>query len=325
MKKWARNIASTTVLATAIAATSHSALAGDDGWYIGAFAAQTALASERTIGGSDDATVAGLQLGINCCEQLDVELGYGVSVGGDDIDVFSVNAIHYLEEDDASWRPFILAGLNRYDFNESDMLVDGHQIRSTQWLVGVGAAKAIDDNYFFRADLRLAEGRKAESSGTDLGIQLSINRRFGAGSAPVAKSVVAPAAIPAPATVKQPMQAPVTPRVMVEFASNSAEVRSFYSEQLADVAALLQAEPDTELLLTGHTDSTGSSDYNQQLSEQRAESVKAYILERYEIASARIATEGRGEGEPLVSNDSQEGRATNRRVIGQIDYVETMQ
>ena len=321
MKKWARNIASTTVLATAIAATSHSALAGDEGWDIGAFAAQTALASERTIGSSDEATTAGIQLGINCCEHLDVELGYGVAAGGDDIDVFSVSAIHYLEEDDTSWRPFILAGLNRYDFNDSDMLIEGHQIRSTQWLFGVGAAKAVSENYFFRADLRLAEGRKSESSGTDLGIQFSINRRFGASSAPAVKPV---AIAPAPVAVEpEPMQAPITLRLMVEFASNSSEVRSFYSEQLAEVAALLQAEPETELLLTGHTDSTGSADYNQSLSEQRAAAVKAYILERYDISSARITTEGRGESEPLASNDDETGRAANRRVIGQVDYVET--
>lgn len=322
MTTWARNIASSTLLAAAMAATTHAAQAANEGWYVGGFAGHVSFASERSLRGSAETSVAGLQLGINCCELLDVELGYGKSMGGDDVDLFAVNAIKYLEADDGSWRPFLLAGLNRYDFQESDFLVDGHQLRSTQWLFGAGAAKAIDEQFFFRAELRLAEGRKSASSGTDLGLQLSINRRFGASSAAKRQpQLVAPAV--APATVAEPMQAPATLRVMVEFATDSAEVRSFYSEQLSEVAALLEAEPETELLLVGHTDSTGSSAYNQQLSERRAAAVKSYIVDRYSITAARISTAGRGESEPLQSNDSAEGRAANRRVIGQIDYVES--
>jgi len=323
MKKWARNIASTTVLATAIAATSHSALAGEEGWYVGGFAAHTAFSSERSISGSAESSVAGLQLGINCCEWLDIEVAMGKSMGGDDIDLFNVSAIRYLQQQNDSWRPFVIAGLNRFEFNEVEHLVEGHQVRSSQWLVGAGATKAIDDNFFFRAQLQLTEGRKSESSGTDLGIALSINRRFGASSNPAAQSV---AVALAPVAVEtEPTRAPITLRLMVEFASDSSEVRSFYSDQLAEVAALLQAEPETELILTGHTDSTGSADYNQSLSEQRAAAVKAYILERYGIASARISTEGRGESEPLASNDDEAGRAANRRVIGQVDYVEKVE
>ncbi len=319
MKNWARTIASTTVLTAAIAAAPHTVAAGD-GWYVGSFFGHTRLAAERSVQGSGEANTAGIQLGINCCANFDVEVGYGVAFGADDLDILSVSAIKYLEADDGSWRPFLSAGLNRYDFNETDHLVEGHQLRSSQWLLGAGAAKRIDDDLFFRAQLRVAEGRKAQSSGTDLGVQISINHRFGASSKPAAASVVA-----APASVaKAPMQAPVTLRVMVEFGSDSAVVRSVYSEQLDEVAALLQAEPETGLLLVGHADATGGEAYNQVLSERRAAAVKSYILAQYDIDASRITTAGRGESEPLESNASKAGRAANRRVIGQIDYVETI-
>lgn len=318
MKNWARNIASTTVLTAAIAAVPHT-FASDDGWYVGSFFGHTRLAAERSVQGSGEANTAGIQLGINCCNNLDVEVGYGFAVGADDVDIFSVSAIKYLEADDGSWRPFVSAGLNRYSFNETDHLVDGHQLHSSQWLLGAGAAKRIDDDFFFRAQLRVAEGRKSQSSGTDLGVQFSINHRFGASSKPAAQPLV----VAAPMATK-PAEIPMTLRIAVEFASDSAVVRSIYSEQLAEVAALLQAEPDTDLLLTGHTDSTGSAAYNQQLSERRAAAVKSYILAQYEIEASRITTTGRGEHEPLESNASEAGRAANRRVVGQIDYVETV-
>src|SRR3546814_18489200 len=63
----------------------------------------------------------------------------------------------------------------------------------------------------------------------------------------------------------------------------------------------------------GHTDSTGSDTYNQGLSERRAASVASYLQSRG-VQAARIGTRGFGESQPLASNDTEDGRAANRRV-----------
>lgn len=83
--------------------------------------------------------------------------------------------------------------------------------------------------------------------------------------------------------------------------------------QLADVAPLLQAYPDTDLLVLGHTDSIGSELYNLRLSIDRAEAVMD-VLRSLGVSLARLTADGRGEAEPIADNASPEGRAINRRV-----------
>jgi Outer membrane protein and related peptidoglycan-associated (lipo)proteins len=76
---------------------------------------------------------------------------------------------------------------------------------------------------------------------------------------------------------------------------------------------VLKEYPDTNLEIQGHTDSKGSDSYNQGLSERRANAVATYLRNRG-INSARITTKGYGESAPIASNDTEEGRAQNRRV-----------
>ncbi|HEY7840673.1 MAG TPA: OmpA family protein [Gammaproteobacteria bacterium] len=78
-------------------------------------------------------------------------------------------------------------------------------------------------------------------------------------------------------------------------------------------AALLESNTATRVEIVGHTDSRGSDEYNQGLSERRAESVRAY-LESKGIAGNRLSASGRGESAPVASNDTDDGRAQNRRV-----------
>ena len=71
--------------------------------------------------------------------------------------------------------------------------------------------------------------------------------------------------------------------------------------------------PEVHILITGHTDNTGSLDYNMKLSAERAGAVYTALVERG-IAPSRITYEGRGPNEPVATNDTEEGRAANRRV-----------
>jgi outer membrane protein OmpA-like peptidoglycan-associated protein len=70
--------------------------------------------------------------------------------------------------------------------------------------------------------------------------------------------------------------------------------------------------PDKQLLITGHTDSDGSDELNQKLSESRAVKTKLF-LQKEGIKAAQMVTEGKGEKEPVASNETAEGKAKNRR------------
>jgi outer membrane protein OmpA-like peptidoglycan-associated protein len=97
------------------------------------------------------------------------------------------------------------------------------------------------------------------------------------------------------------------------FDLNSANIKAESKPVLEEVLGLLQSEPSWKLTIEGHTDSTGSSDYNQKLSLQRADAVKAYLLGAG-IAAGRLQTRGFGSAKPVADNASEMGRAQNRRV-----------
>jgi outer membrane protein OmpA-like peptidoglycan-associated protein len=97
------------------------------------------------------------------------------------------------------------------------------------------------------------------------------------------------------------------------FDFDSAELRAQARANLADLAASLSEFPETEVLVVGHTDSQGTDAYNQTLSERRAESAKLYLV-RQGIAPSRVEAMGRGETEPVATNDTEAGRQENRRV-----------
>lgn len=99
----------------------------------------------------------------------------------------------------------------------------------------------------------------------------------------------------------------------ITFDFNSYSVRPEFQATLNEVASTLAAYPQTYVDVLGHTDSVGSDAYNQTLSEQRAQAVASYLTARG-VNTARIATRGYGETMPIASNDTDAGRAQNRRV-----------
>ena len=99
----------------------------------------------------------------------------------------------------------------------------------------------------------------------------------------------------------------------VTFDTDSTTINPGFRRPLDRVAETLKAYPSSYLDVIGHTDSTGSESYNQDLSERRAASVAAY-LERRGVFPGRIATFGMGERAPVATNDTAAGRQANRRV-----------
>lgn len=100
----------------------------------------------------------------------------------------------------------------------------------------------------------------------------------------------------------------------VLFDFDKADIRSDAARALAQLATLIRAYPSGSATLEGHTDSKGDDAYNQRLSERRAESVERWLVEREGIDGSRLTPRGRGEREPVASNEDDAGRQRNRRV-----------
>lgn len=99
----------------------------------------------------------------------------------------------------------------------------------------------------------------------------------------------------------------------VFFETNSAKLTADSVRRLDQAVDTLKLNTDLEVEVAGHTDSSGAASYNQQLSQQRAEAVRDYLVSNG-IAAARLGARGYGETQPVASNDTREGRAKNRRV-----------
>jgi len=97
------------------------------------------------------------------------------------------------------------------------------------------------------------------------------------------------------------------------FKINSADLSEDAKQELKKVGGILAKYEDTQILLEGHTDDTGSDDLNMKLSERRAKAVSSY-LETENIPSSRLKTKWYGESQPKYPNDSEENRIKNRRV-----------
>ena len=97
------------------------------------------------------------------------------------------------------------------------------------------------------------------------------------------------------------------------FAPNRTTILPQSEQALQELHALLEDNPDIRIRIIGHTDSVGSDEANQRLSEGRAASVRDELVKRG-ISADRIEVEGKGESEPITTNETAEGRAQNRRV-----------
>jgi outer membrane protein OmpA-like peptidoglycan-associated protein len=106
----------------------------------------------------------------------------------------------------------------------------------------------------------------------------------------------------------------------VTFETDSASLNSAFFEVLDSVALVLNEYKSTLVTVAGYTDSTGTSDHNQKLSERRATTVAMYLNGRG-VAKERLAAIGHGENSPVASNATAEGRAKNRRVEITLDPI----
>ncbi|HET6543962.1 MAG TPA: OmpA family protein [Chryseolinea sp.] len=97
------------------------------------------------------------------------------------------------------------------------------------------------------------------------------------------------------------------------FKLDSYDLQQVTRSNLEQLAKTLNKYEDTDILIEGHTDSSGEDDYNQSLSEKRANEVEDFLVQQ-QVKDSRITTKGYGEKQPLQTNDTEAGRSSNRRV-----------
>src|SRR5208337_4504115 len=126
----------------------------------------------------------------------------------------------------------------------------------------------------------------------------------------------APMLVPKVESKPEPKPAKVIDKMTLRvlFAFNKSVVTERDKAELNKAIVFIKKYPGTKIKLEGHTDSIGTKQYNQALSERRALAVKEYLVKEGGIDKARITTVGYGESEPIASNKTKEGRAENRRV-----------
>jgi outer membrane protein OmpA-like peptidoglycan-associated protein len=97
------------------------------------------------------------------------------------------------------------------------------------------------------------------------------------------------------------------------FAKNSSEISDSYKNDLSSAAEVFNKYPETNIVIEGHTDDTGSDDFNMQLSEKRANAVKDFFISKG-VSADRLTTKWYGETQPKYPNDNEANRQKNRRV-----------
>jgi len=295
-----------------------------EGLYLGPSLGYYYLDSDRVISGHDDAGVAGLNIGYRFFNDWALEAGYGKDIAGDDLEVAQLNAYFWLGEDDGGWRPYVVAGFSYYDREgESNLWSDEEYTHQAQ--IGFGFSKMLSEQWEFRGDARLAHKLREGNEGINDGsLNFALNYYFNKPAAPVVEEPVEPRVPEMPVREPEPEMRTITVRLDVEFEFDKAVVRAIYGDELQAVANAMKVHDDIELVLEGHTDWIGTDAYNQDLSDRRAKAVKAKLVETYGIAANRISTVGYGESRPIADNKTDEGRARNRRVIGELSYSEVV-
>ena len=314
MKTKIRNLLRTLCLGTVASALltgNHAALADEGQFYIAPgiqwLDANNALRLE-------DAAGFALGFGYDFTDRTSVEVDYFSlnadrdNMAGDaDVDHWRVGVVRDLNAKLGVLDTFVATGLGNTDYGFED---------STVWDLGAGVAYRINDNVTWRTAIRNYLNMDRDKS--DLGIDTSLVIRFGDGRPAVVETPP-----PAPAPVPEPVRPPPREEVaridlMVNFDFDRSEVKPEFMDEIQRVADFMRQYPDVDAELEGHTDSIGTEAYNQGLSERRAAAVRDVLVNRFNIPASRVSTVGFGESRPIASNNTDDGRAQNRRVISVI-------
>lgn len=254
---------------------------------------------------------------------------------------------------DHDFQPYVGAGVNVTIISDVNLAVPGvGELKLNSTSVGPALQTGFDyklrDHWYLNADVKwfklgsdldLAGGTRVSTLHIDPFLfGIGIGYRFGGHEQVALAAPPAPAAAPPPppptvaaAPPPPPCQAPAGFKVdencriieqsvivrAVDFEFNLSQLTAPAQQTLDEVANALLTQPELNVEIQGHTDSIGSAAYNLNLSQRRAEAVKAYLISKGVSASV-LTAKGYGKAKPIASNDTAEGRAQNRRVAFEI-------
>jgi len=265
--------------------------------------------------------------------------------GDDGLDVFinNINAVYHFQPE-KKLVPYLTAGSGwgkeSPDWGDND---EGFLLN-----YGAGIKYFVTENIALRGDLRHSHWWNADTNDTvtamvGLTFQIPIRKK----ECPCPEPVMAPPPPPAPApmpVVLPPQKCmdsdgdgvcddkdkcPDTPKgtlidehgcplkleIHVEFDFDKAVIKPEYISEIAKAALFIKKHEEAQVILVaGHTDSIGTEAYNQGLSERRAAAVRDYLIKNFDINGSRLVSRGYGESRPIDTNETEEGRAKNRRV-----------
>lgn len=261
-----------------------------------------------------------------------------------DLDHYKLDAIYDLGVNLWAFDTFILGGVGNTSFGgENDTLFD----------VGGGVSYKISDQWSWRTAVRSFQYFDRDHEDSDIGIDTALVYRFGGNKArpavartpAAAARPAAPERAPAPAAAVAdadrdgvpdsrdncpntprnfavdadgcpiPMEETATVELMVNFDFDRSEVKPQYFDEIEEVADFMAQFPDIDIDLEGHTDSRGTEAYNLALSDRRVAAVRQVMIDRFNVDANRVSSTGFGESQPIASNDTDAGRAENRRVM----------
>lgn len=245
---------------------------------------------------------------------------------------------YYRFNADGMLQPYVLVGGGLQRYTADNRAVDNSKgwVEQTIANAAVGAFVQLTDNIALRAEARGVQN--LQESNTDGIASVGLLVGFG-GSKAAAVAPVAPAATDGdddkdgvlnsvdkcpgtPSTLV--VDADGCPKVLTEtvskeirvlFDTNKSTIKTQYDADIEAVAKLMTDYPTAKVEIQGHTDSRGSADYNQKLSESRAAAVVKVLTDKYGIAADRISSVGYGAAQPVADNKTVEGRAQNRRTM----------
>lgn len=295
MKKTSVALVAASALLTSAAATAQE-------WYIAPAIGFVAADKDDFDTGLAIAGNAGMQI----AEKWNIEIGAAFSdlevtnTGDYERTAATVSGLFFPFDRGQEWSPFAIAsvGLASVDFA-------GASNTAPTIEVGAGVLKTLADHDFtLRGELRyqldIHDGEAAFNDDTFYGWAALVGAQFAFGGE---------------GSEEMPATASDAPMVLpaVTFPLDSAQLTRDARATLDEVVAVMEAHPDLTVTVLGHADDTGPSDYNFTLSVQRAAAVMDYLRDAG-VADDRLNTRGAGEGRPVASNSTDDGRQRNRRV-----------
>lgn len=261
-----------------------------------------------------------VSLGLSYGEYHDLTSRDPVGAGGHkDIkgSLTSLDATYHFGQPGVGLRPYVSAGAAHQSIGQANR---GGRDHSTFANVGTGVKYYFTENFFAKAGVDGMYNIDANEGEWMAGVGVGLN--FGGGAQQqVAQAEPTPEPAPTPIVDNEPEPEPELVRVEldVKFDFDKAKVREESYSDIKNLADFMQQYPQTSTTVEGHTDSVGTDQYNQRLSERRAQAVRDVLVNQYGVSGQRVDSVGYGETRPVADNSTEEGRQINRRVEAEVE------